>query len=48
MGQFVKSDTSIDALFSKFVLDPEETLNTKEKTHEEADKNKMQDDSEKK
>ncbi len=48
MGQFFKSDTSIDELFSKFALDPEETIHSKEKTDEESDNKKVKPDSNKK
>lgn len=48
MGQFFKSDTSIDQLFSKFALDPEEAVNTKKKTDEEKDKNNIESDNKKK
>ncbi|MEG0497283.1 MAG: hypothetical protein RR541_04735 [Carnobacterium sp.] len=41
MGQFFKSDTSIDELFSKFALDPEETFDIKEKADEEKNKNNL-------
>lgn len=44
MGQFFKSDTSIDQLFSKFALDPEESVNTKIKADEEKDKNDIKPD----
>ncbi|MCA9765758.1 MAG: hypothetical protein KC455_05000 [Carnobacterium sp.] len=44
MGQFFKADTSIDELFSKFALDPEESFNKKEKTDKEVDKNKENSD----
>ncbi|SEK64511.1 hypothetical protein SAMN04488700_1982 [Carnobacterium iners] len=44
MGQFFKSDTSIDELFSKFALDPEEAPSAKEKTDKEVDKNKINPD----
>ncbi|WP_414840186.1 hypothetical protein [Carnobacterium sp. TMP28] len=44
MGQFFKADTSIDELFSKFALDPEESFNTKEKSDKEVDKNKENSD----
>lgn len=40
MGQLVKSDTSIDDLFSKFALEPEETLTTKESTNKDNDNDK--------
>ena len=48
MGQFFKSDTSIDELFSKFALDPEESVHSKEETDEESNKNKTKSDSKKK
>lgn len=48
MGQFVKSDTSIDQLFSKFALDPEEAVNNKEKADEGKDKSKIKPDIKKK
>ena len=44
MGQFFKADTSIDQLFSKFALDPEEAVNTKIKVDEEKDKNNVKSD----
>ncbi|MGB3161208.1 hypothetical protein [Carnobacterium sp.] len=44
MGQLFKSDTSIDELFSKFVLDPEEAIKTKEVLKEENEKNETKTD----